>query len=280
MTILVTGATGRVGSRLVARLRAGHDEVRMLVRDGAKAEPLVALGAEAVVGDVTDQSIVEEAVKGVDSVVHLVTIFRSLPGQDIDEVNVAATIRLARTALRTGVSRFVYCSTNQVYGPGRGRPAVETDEPDPDRPYSITKTAAERALCHLHETEGLPLRIFRPPVIYGDGDPRLGLQPRWSRKWPLHQRLQLVHHADVVQALLCGLRAEGIDGEIFNVGDDAPISAYEILRLNNITPDPDAGQRVLDDPWKDIIDSSKIRRMLGFRLIYPSVYSAIDAGAL
>lgn len=84
----------------------------------------------------------------------------------------------------------------------------------------------------------------------------------------------------MVQALLCGLHAEGIDGEIFNVGDDAPISAYEIRRLNNIMPDPDAGERVLDDPWKDIIDSSKIRRVLGFRLIYPSVYSAIDAGAL
>jgi len=280
MTILITGATGRVGSRLAARLRGGPDEVRILVRDRAKAEPLIAQGAQAVVGNVTDPSVIEEAVKGVDSIVHLVTIFRSLPGQDIDEVNVAATARLARTALRAGVSRFVYCSTNQVYGPGRGRPAVETDEPDPDRPYSITKAAAERALLHLHETDGLPLRIFRPPVIYGDGDPRLNLQPTWSKKWPLHRRLQLVHHADVVQALLRGLRAEGIDGETFNVGDDAPITAYEILRMNNITPDPDAAQRVLDDPWKDIINSSKIRRMLGFRPIYPSVYSAMDAGAL
>src|SRR6185369_4952435 len=128
MTILITGATGRVGSRLAARLRGGPDEVRILVRDRAKAEPLIAQGAQAVVGNVTDPSVIEEAVKGVDSIVHLVTIFRSLPGQDIDEVNVAATARLARTALRAGVSRFVYCSTNQVYGPGRGRPAVETDE--------------------------------------------------------------------------------------------------------------------------------------------------------
>lgn len=280
MTVLVTGATGRVGSRLVRRLRAGSEEVRMLVRDEAKAEPLVALGAEAVVGSVTDPSMVNEAVKGVSAVVHLITIFRTLPGEDIDEVNHTATVELARAALREGAGRFVYCSTNQVYGPGRGRPALETDEPDPDRPYSITKTAAERSLLGLHRDQGLPLRIFRPPVIYGDGDPRLSLQPRWSRKWPLHRRLQLVHHADVIQALLSGIRAEGIDGEIFNVGDDAPITAYEILRLNDIDPDPDAGGRPLDDPWKDIIDSSKIRRMLGFRPVYPSVYSAMDAGAL
>lgn len=280
MSVLVTGATGRVGSRLVRRLCHEGEEVRILVRDPAKAEPLVALGAQAVVGDIVDGEAVASAAKGVSAVVHLVTIFRSLPGEDIDEVNVKGTADLAEAALREGVERFVYCSTNQVYGPGRGRPAVETDEPDPDRPYSITKTAAERSLLRLHREQGLPLRIFRPPVIYGDGDPRLGIQPRWSRKWPLHRRLQVVHHADVVQALLLGLRARGVDGEIFNVGDDAPISAYEILRLGGVEPDEDAHSRVLDDPWQDIIDSSKIRRMLGLRLIYPSVYAARDAGAL
>lgn len=280
MTVLITGATGRVGSRLVRRLRGQSEQVRMLVRDRAKAEPLVELGAEAVVGNVTDPAVVRDAVKGVDSVVHLITIYRDLPGEDIVEVNHTATVALARAALHAGVGRFVYCSTNQVYGPGRGRPAVETDEPMPDRPYSTTKTAAERSLLALYESDGLGLRIFRPPVIYGDGDPRLRIQPRWSRKWPLHKRLQLVHHADVVQALLSGLWAEGVDGEIFNVGDDAPISAYEILRLNGITPDEAAADRPLDDPWQDIIDSSKIRRRLGFRLIYPSAYAAMDAGAM
>lgn len=282
MTILVTGATGRVGSRLVRRLlgQGQSERVRILVRDQAKAEPLIALGAEALVGSVTDPSVVDRAVKGVDAIVHLVTIFRTLPGEDIVEVNHHAAVELAAAALRNDVGRFVYCSTNQVYGPGRGRPAVETDAPDPDRPYSITKTAAERSLLELHSSQGLPLRIFRPPVIYGDGDPRLALQPTWSRKWPLHRRLQLVHHADVVQALISGMRAEGVDGEIFNVGDDAPVTAYEILRLNNLTPDEDAGDRPLHDPWQDIIDSAKIRRVLGFRPIYPSVYAAMDAGAL
>jgi nucleoside-diphosphate-sugar epimerase len=280
MTILVTGATGRVGSRLVRRLSHQGGQVRILARDQSKAEPLIAMGAEAVIGDVTDADVIAQAVKGVECVVHLVTIFRTLPGQDIVEVNHAGAVNLARASMQAGVERFVYCSTNQVYGPGRGRPALETDEPQPDRPYSITKTAAERSLLDLHETEGLALRIFRPPVIYGDGDPRLSVQPRWSKKWPLHQRLQLVHHADVTQALLLGIWAEGIDGEIFNVGDDAPITAQEILALNNIEADEDAGDRPLDDPWEGIIDSSKIRRQLGFRPIYPSVYSAMDAGAL
>jgi nucleoside-diphosphate-sugar epimerase len=156
-------------------------------------------------------------------------------------VNHDATVELARAAVRVGVKRFVYCSTNQIYGPGRGRPAVETDEPRPNRAYSITKAAAERSLLDLYRTDGQPLRILRPPVIYGHGDPRLALQPSLCRDWPAHRRLQMVHHADVTRALISCLDAEGIDGETFNVGDDAPISAWEIFRLNGVELDPDAG---------------------------------------
>ena len=131
MSVLVTGATGRVGSRLVRRLRHEGEDVRILVRDEAKAEPLVELGAQAVVGDIVDREVVAKAAKGVDAIVHLVTIFRSLPGEDIDEVNVKGTIDLAETALREGVGRFVYCSSNQVYGPGHGRPPWRPTSPTP-----------------------------------------------------------------------------------------------------------------------------------------------------
>src|SRR6185503_15333001 len=120
-----------------------------------------------VVGDLTEAGVIEQAVKGVTGVVHLATVFR--PGPEIEAVNVTATARLGQAALAAGVERFVYLSSNQVYGPGRGRPALETDQPKPDRPYSQTKTVAERSLL---ATDGLPVRILRPPVIYGDGDPK------------------------------------------------------------------------------------------------------------
>lgn len=282
MTVLVTGAAGRVGSRLVPRLLRSVGEVRILVRDPARAAELEALGAEPVVGDLTDAGVIEQAVKGVTGVVHLATVFR--PGPEIEAVNVTATVCLARAALAAGAERFVYLSSNQVYGPGRGRPAVETDQPKPNRPYSQTKSVAERLLL---ATEGLPVRILRPPVIYGDGDPKLAELLRFAGEWPLHQRTQLVHHADVAQAVLLALRAPGVDGEIFNVGDDAPVTTYELMALNGAAPSDQTistigatGAEPLDDPWQSIIDSSKIRRMLGFRPIYPSLYSAVDALAL
>jgi nucleoside-diphosphate-sugar epimerase len=179
------------------------------------------------------------------------------------------------------VSRFVYASTTLVYGPGHGRPAVETDEPaPPDRAYPASKVAAEQALLRLHQDQGLPLRIARLAFVYGEGDPHLAESLLWARDWPPHKRLHLVHHADVGQALLRAVRAHGVDGEVFNVADDAPVTAFELLELNREPVAADAASRTLDDPWEGIVGTGKIRRELGFRPVHSTVHAAKDAGAL
>jgi nucleoside-diphosphate-sugar epimerase len=281
MTTLVTGATGRVGSRFVPRLLQQSQPVRILVRDPVRAESLGRLGAEVAVGDLRDTGAIEEALKGVDAVVHLGAAFRGVPEEEAVAINNTATVELAEAALRAGVTRFVYASTTLVYGPGRGRPALESDEPaPPGRAYPVSKTAAEKALLRLHRTDGLPLRIARLAFVYGEGDPHLGESLLWARDWPLHKRLHLVHHADVGQALLQAVRANGVDGQIFNVADDAPVTALELLNLNREPIAEEAASRALADPWEGIADTGKIRRELGFRPIYPTVYTARDAGAL
>ena len=78
MKILVTAATGKVGSRFVPRLSAKGDDVRILVGDAAKAANLAALGAEAVYGDLFDDSCLAPAVAGVDAVIYLAALFRTL----------------------------------------------------------------------------------------------------------------------------------------------------------------------------------------------------------
>jgi nucleoside-diphosphate-sugar epimerase len=277
MRVLVTGATGRVGSRFVPRLLEAGEEVRVLARDGGRAEPLARRGAEVLVGDLRDPDALKGAVAGVDAVVNLAAAFRGVPEEETVAVTRDAAVALADAAQAAGVRRHVLASTNLVYGPGHGRPAREDDQPRPGFPYPTAKLAAETA---LREREGLGLRIVRLAFVYGEGDPHLAESLMWARDWPAHQRLHLVHHADVGQALLLALRAGGVDGRVFNAADDAPVTAVELFGLNREQPPEGADARPLEDPWAGIVDSGRIRAELGFRPIYPSVWTARDAGAL
>jgi nucleoside-diphosphate-sugar epimerase len=280
MTTLVSGATGRLGSRFVPRLLAEGERVRVVVRNAAAADELQARGAEIVLGDLRDASVAREAVEGAAAVVHLAAAFRGVPDEEARAVNHAATVDLARAAVAAGVSRFVFASTNLVYGPGRGRPARESDEPGPSGAYPESKVAAEEALRALHGDEALGLRVVRLAFVYGEGDPHLGESLMWAGRWPAHQRLHLVHHADVGQALIRALRSPGIDGMTFNAADDAPVTAAELHDLNGQALPEDAATRPLDDPWMGIVDTTAARMMLGFRPIFPTVYTAKAAGAL
>ncbi|BBA95958.1 putative NAD-dependent epimerase/dehydratase [Actinacidiphila reveromycinica] len=287
MRILVTGATGQVGRRFVPRLmqRAGRgdDTVRVLVRDEARAEPFTRLGAEAVVGELRDGADVRRAVEGVDAVVNVAASFRGVPDEEVWAVNRDAALDLGRAAVEAGARRFVQVSTNRVYGAGRGRPALEDDGPLagnsrlPGTAYPDSKWAAETGLLAL---DGLDLRIGRLAFVYGEGDPHLDNALPWAKAWPGHQRLQMVHHADVGQALLRLLYVPGLAGRIYNIADDAPVTSVDLLWLGGVEPSPEAADRVVTDPWDGVVSTARIRDELGFRPIYPSVWTARDAGAL
>jgi nucleoside-diphosphate-sugar epimerase len=280
VTTLVTGATGRIGTRFVPRLLEQGEDVCVLVRDPDKARDLAERGADVIVGDLRHAGLLPQLLSDVHEMVHLAAAFRGVDDEEATAINRDATATIARAALTAGLTRFVYASTNLVYGPGGERPAQEDDEPMPTGVYPESKVEAERRLLRLHEDEGLGLRILRFAFVYGEGDPHLAESLLWAREWPPHKRLHLVHHADVGQALLRALRTDGIDGETFNVADDAPVSAYELLRLNGEPVPAEASTRSLDHPWEGIVDTAKSRDVLGLRPIYPSVYAARDAGAL
>lgn len=287
MLTLVTGATGRVGSRLVPRLlqwRRPGDEVRVLVRDAERGEPFARRGAQVVTGDLRDEGDVRKALAGADAVLHLAAVFRGDAGDGAWAVNRDATLALARLAAGSGAVRFVHVGTNLVYGPGRGRPSHEDDEPQPGGSipgaYPQSKAEAERGLLELHGTVGLDVRIGRLAFVYGDGDPHLAESLRWAVSWAAHQRLHMVHHADVAQGLLRLLRTPGIGGRVYNIADDAPVTAVELHWLNGLEPPADMAERALPDPWGGVMSTVRVRDELGFRPQYPSVWTARDAGVL
>jgi nucleoside-diphosphate-sugar epimerase len=241
---------------------------------------------ETVVGDLRDPDALKRAVVGIDAVVHVAATLRD--GADeatTTAVNTDATVELARAALAAGAARFVFTSTNLVYGDGHPRPQRETDEPRPSNwpsPYPASKLAAERALAALvPPPSGLDLRILRLAFVYGDGDPHLteGLD-RWAHAWHPAKRMHTVHHADVAQAVIRALRVDGIAGRTYNVADDAGLSAADMLALHGRDLPADAITRTLDDPFQGIVDTTLIRTTLGFRPIHPTARAAHAANAL
>ena len=281
MKLFVTGATGRVGSRMLPRLAAQGHDVRAVARGEEAARQVKAAGAEPVLADLLDPDGYRAALRGRDAVVHLAGLLRTGDADEIRRANLDATVRLAEAALDKGVGRFVFASTNLVYPGGLGRPATEDDEPAPIATwgaYPESKAAAERALLALHRDRGLGVRIVRFAFVYGERDPHLAESRRWAGRWPGHQRLHMIHHADAAQSVIRALHAPGIDGRIYNAADESPVTAVELHALNGVpfldSPDGEA------DPWHGIVDTTRIRRELGFRPFHPSVWSARDAGAL
>lgn len=280
MNILVTGATGRIGSRLVPRLLQRGDSVRVLVRHPEHAQHLKEHGAQIILGDLLQSETITQAVANTDAIIHLAAFFRGATPEEAQAVNLEGTLNLAETALRANVSRFIFTSTNLVYGPGQGNVFLETDPLLPAAPYPKTKAAAESALLELHHSQGLDLRILRLAFVYGEGDPHLREGLQWFRQWNPLQRIHLVHHADVSQALMLAADRQGIDGQIYNVADDEPVTAAEIMQLYGEALAEDAANRKLDAAWAQIVDTLKIRNDLGFKAIYPSLHSAFNAGSL
>lgn len=282
MNVFVTGATGRIGSRFVPRLLQHSHSARVLARRPESVEFLKQKGAEVVKGDLLEPSIWVPALRGVDAVVHLAAFFRP-PASPAEtrEINVKGTDLLAQEAVNAGVRRFVYASSNAVYGQGLGRPFREDDTPrPPDAAYPASKVMAETSLLALQRQEAIDLCILRFPFVYGDGDPHLAELPRFIKAWNPAKRMQMAHHADVSQALLRGLHTPGIRGAIYNIADDAPMTAQELVQLLALPELPEANSSLPYDPWEMIVDTSKARREIGFRPIYPTFYSAIDAGVL
>lgn len=173
MRILVTGGTGFTGTALVKRLREdGHDVVALDYKEGLQCDALRAMGAEVVIGSVTDRDAVERSMRGVEYVFHLAAAFRELnvPDAFYDEVNVGGTRVVLEAAIQAGVWKFVYCSTCGVHGNVDHPPAGEDAPIQPADYYQRTKYAAEPMVRALAPSS-MELVIIRPAAIYGPGDP-------------------------------------------------------------------------------------------------------------
>jgi nucleoside-diphosphate-sugar epimerase len=276
MTILITGATGKVGSRLAVRLARRGDHVRALVRDEGRAAHLRERRVELVRGDLADEASLVSAVRGIDAVVHCAAFFRGATPEQAHAVNEVGTQHLARAARAASVKRFVFTSTGLVYGSTGGRLVDEDHACAPAAAYPVSKLAAERFLLGAL---GLDVRVLRLPFVYGDGDPHIAEVVPMMRTFPKTQRMSVAHHADVARAVECVLDAASPKHRIYNVTDDeAPDLATLFASVG--APPPDGSEAERAHTFDALMDGRRIREDLGFTPQFPRLADAIAAHAM
>jgi nucleoside-diphosphate-sugar epimerase len=275
MKILVTGATGKVGSRLVKQLAQRGNRVRALVRDATRAADMLGDGVELAKGDLLDADSLTAAVRGIDAVVHCAAFFRGATAEQAHATNDLGTQQLANAARAASVKRFVFTSTGLVYGPNGGRLAREDDPCEPIDSYPISKLAAERFLL---AAEGLDVRILRLPFVYGDGDPHIEEAVPMMRSFPPAQRMSIAHHADVAEAVALVLQALSARHRIYNVADDEAPDLATLFASVGAAP-PDGSNAARARAFEAVMDGRRIRDDLGFSPKFPRLADAIAARA-
>ncbi|HEY7490900.1 MAG TPA: NAD-dependent epimerase/dehydratase family protein [Candidatus Tectomicrobia bacterium] len=225
MRVLVTGSTGFIGTHLVAALVARGWHVRCLVRATSNRMPLAAQPVEYVVGTLQDRQALQQAVQGMELIVHLAGVTKVYHAAEYDRINYGGTQQLLEACAEScpTLRKFLYISSIAAAGPSpTGVPLKESDAPQPVGPYGRSKLRAEAAVlaCQTH----LPVMVLRPSAIYGPRDSdflrlfravKHGVLPCIGRQ-ELHVDLCFV--MDLVRGMIAAAESSQGLGEVFFLG--------------------------------------------------------------
>jgi uncharacterized protein YbjT (DUF2867 family) len=261
--LLLTGATGTVGSALLRRLTARGEPVRCLVRDPRRLGP-ERVRVQIALGDLADPPSFRHALRGVDTVVHLAASIRDQPRGSIEELNGIATWRMVQAAERAGVQRFVFFSSlnSTTFSPAR---------------FLRSKALAERSVVE----SGLPHVIFAPSLVYAPHDKWLTLLERMALLLPLmpipgrgRALFQPIWADDVADCVIAALDGGAEDGRRYELAGPDTLTHEQIVRLTLRS----VGRRRLVVP----VPQALVKRALGAVevLAGPAAFATPDEAAL
>lgn len=273
MRFFVTGGTGFVGGTLVRRLLAEGHEVVALARSEAKGAPLVQLGAECAVGDITVKDSMASAMEGVDGIFHVAGWYRVgvRDKRAAALVNVQGTRNVLELMAELETPRGVYTSTLAVFSDTHG--AVMDESYRPEGPflsvYDRTKWQAHYEVAEPLMQEGLPLTIVLPGMVYGPGLPG-PLGPFWDQYFrgklrflPRRSAYCWGHVDDIADGHLRAME-KGKPGESYIIGGPPHtlVEAFDIAE--EITGIPGPRRRVSPGFMRTLAAVSRIGGGLAF----------------
>jgi len=237
MTILVTGATGFLGSALTTELVRQKQNVRILARDEQKARKQFGEAVTIIRGEITDEEQVERAVDGATIIYHLVgkLYHPSVPAELYQYTHVEGTrILLKACKGQKQLQRIVHCSTTGVLGETGETPAAEDAPFAPTNPYEATKLRGELVALKAYKEDGLPVSVARPGLVYGPGDLHLLGFFKSIKKGMFRvidggrALLHPIYIDDMTSGfLLCAERPEAI-GQSYNFAGEQPVTIREL----------------------------------------------------
>lgn len=238
--ILIVGASGFIGKRLLMALQGQQRGVRALVRN-ASALTGVTLqsNCELMVGDFRDADVIERALQGIETVFHLAVAHgNSLQGYL--KADSEPSLKFARLCQQKNIKRFIYTGTIDSLNLARAGKIKEADGVDTAltrrNNYAHSKAITEAKLRQMHQQDGFPVVIVRPAIVLGAGGPvnhvgvanwfGLGRCAYWGKGDNL---IPAVLVDDVVKALVATIDAEGIDGRTYNLSAEPCISSRDYV---------------------------------------------------
>ncbi len=233
MKVLVTGATGFVGSHLVEALRRSGAEVTALARSPERASVLTAQGVRVVRGDLHDKASLEAASQDQEIIFHVAGVVAAQGEAEFLWANRDGTANVVAAAEGSGTPRFVLVSSLAAGGPApKGLPLSGREPPRPVTAYGRSKLAAEQVVSQ----SGLSWSIVRPPIVYGPRDrevfkifrlARFGIAPVFGDG---SQELSAVHAADLANALIAAGQSEATVGGTYNACHPEVFTSSELGR--------------------------------------------------
>lgn len=241
--VLVTGATGFIGSYVTQKLREENLIVRAADLPSANFSYAESLGAEKCGVDLSDAEGLKKACEGMDAVIHLAGIYDYGAAEELlERVNVKGTENVCAAAHACGVKKFIMFSTIGVYGRLQQIPAREDHPQNPTNGYEVTKCKAEQTAMKYYREKNLPVVVLRPTLVYGPRS-KYGLSMFLSVFSLVAQSknpslviardgamTHCVRVEDVARAVVFVLKNEKAVGEAYHLADDTILTSEEFTR--------------------------------------------------